>query len=708
MPLVLAGLAACALGALALITPAGEVRLLLLLAFALVAPGAAVVCHVPLRSRLVAAALTVTASLTVLGLVTATGYWLGAWHPLGVHVGLMLASAVSLVVGAVGGATRTAVDTLPVAVSRPPHGVPPAVRLLPALLIVAALALWTWSLRIVDVTAVGEFGLTAALGWPFVTAVVLVCAALAVELFAGSRTLVLGAAVLALLLLTRATAPLLLDAPQYAWTFKHFGVVELIERAGRVTDPHDIYQQWPAFFTAAAQLSGLAGVAPAAYANWAPLLFGGLDALLVAAMARTLTADRRVVLLAVFVFTAGAWPESNYFSPQAFAYALMLGFYVVVLLWLRAAPHVPATSGRGLWSRLRAALLRGVPPLPGGRSAPPRTAVVAATVVFVALTAAHQLSPYLVLAPLAILAMLRLVRPRLLVVLLATIAAGYALPRLGGVVSDYSIFTGLNPFANGAGNATRGWATPGQAFSALTVRGTCFALWGAALFAALVNRRWLGRVVLPLTLMFAPFALMLVTSYGGEIVYRVYLFALPTCALLAAVLWLGLARRPRRATLVSTAVLAALCLASLQAVHGQFALDRVPTSAVAAAEDFYARAEPGSAVLLAAPDFPARLTADYGVFNVGEGREPALVDEPDFQDVRFGPESVPAVTAWARSFAGAQHYLVVSEPMIRQVHYFGTLPDGSLEGLVAALRTSPEWTVFADDGETTVFRLVTG
>lgn len=713
--LTLVGLAASALGALALAIEPGETRLLLLLAFVVVGPGAAIVCHARLRNGLAASALTITASLTSIGLVTAVTFWLDSWHPLAVHLGMLAASAASLF-------TRLAVDwtgrprslasytpaeTLPAREPEVRRAWPTAIRFLPPLMVGVGLALWLWSMWGFDPSTVGGFGLTIALGWPFISALVLVCGAFIVELLTASRTAILAAALAAFLLLSRATASLLLHFPEYAWTFKHLGVVELISQNGHITDPEDIYQLWPAFFTSAAHVTALAGLDPIAYATWSPLFFSTVDAILVGALCRALTSDKRILFLTVFIFTGAAWPVTNYFSPQAFGFALMLGFYLIVLLWLRPASRRMPERGSRILGKLRNVLLRGGQPLgPEPTRSPSRAAMAAACAVFLVITAAHQLSPYLMLVPLAVLALLRLIRPRYLVLVLGIIAVGYTMLRLPNVASAYTIFTGINPFVNGAGNAPNGWATPGQVFSSIAVRATCFGLWGTALFAALMSRKQLGRIVLPLTLVFAPFTLMAVTSYGGEVVYRVYAFSLPMCALLGATLWLGIARNPLRSALISTTTLSVFCFAAMQGVQGQFGLDKVPNSEIMAAEHLYATAPPGSVVLLAAPNFPTRLNGNYDSFNRGTtGRDPSLLDQPRFHNARFGQDSIPAVTEWAEGFNGTSRYLIVSKQMKTSTHYFGLLPSGSLEGLSRGLRASPHWVVFYHEGGTTIFQL---
>ena len=57
-----------------------------------------------------------------------------------------------------------------------------------------------------------------------------------------------------------ATVPLLYRTIEYAWTYKHIGVVDLIREYGHLLASNDIYQQWPGFFATMAILSHVAGV----------------------------------------------------------------------------------------------------------------------------------------------------------------------------------------------------------------------------------------------------------------------------------------------------------------------------------------------------------------------------------------------------------------------------------------------------------------
>ena len=72
---------------------------------------------------------------------------------------------------------------------------------------------------------------------------------------------------------------------------------------------------------------------------------------------RTLTIDRRLVWLAVWVFYLGNWVGQDYFSPQAFAYLLYLMLLAILVTWMRPAgwPGLacarPARRGAALIAR---------------------------------------------------------------------------------------------------------------------------------------------------------------------------------------------------------------------------------------------------------------------------------------------------------------------------------------------------------------------
>jgi hypothetical protein len=226
-----------------------------------------------------------------------------------------------------------------------------------------------------------------------------------------------------------------------------------------------------------------------------------------------------------------------------------------------------------------------------------------------------------------------------------------------------------------------------------------------------------------LTLAFSPFIYLFAGNYGGELVYRIYVFSLPWCAFMIATVWItGIedvhrpsrrrhrAPHPRLSRYVVTesvagAALTVLALAALQGTEGQFAFDHVSPESVVAADYFYDHARPGSTLVLATPNFPGRLDARYRLFNRGLTTEPALTDDPQFEHKRLDHTMISAVTSYVSAFPGREHFLAVSRDMAVEAGYFGHLPAGSLTALREALRGSPRWSVFYENPEVVIFQL---
>ena len=88
-----------------------------------------------------------------------------------------------------------------------------------------------------------------------------------------------------------------------ACTYKHFGVVDYMVHGGALSDPLDVYQQWPGFFAAAAALVRLSGRSPLAYSNWAQLFFEMLNAVVIFAIARRFSQGHQESLTSQFCFS---------------------------------------------------------------------------------------------------------------------------------------------------------------------------------------------------------------------------------------------------------------------------------------------------------------------------------------------------------------------------------------------------------------------
>ncbi len=566
----------------------------------------------------------------------------------------------------------------------------------PPAVLVLGLCAWALGVGQLKPPAIGSYGLLASADPWFLIGLGMLVTGFLIELQrSDARGWVLGLGIVAVIVAIHATVPIVYGTPEYAWVYKHIGVALALGQNGRVTDTSSIYQQWPALFAATAALSALAHVGPQTFATWTPLAFELAEALVLLATFRLLSGQRRIAYLAVLLYEGLiSWVGQDYLSPQAFAYLLWLGLVLVLVRWLRRpAPVEP----RGWLARLRAPLLAGLAPPPTTTRGRRAVAIVLVAVVFLAIVAAHQLSPYVALAGVAALAVLGLIGPWWLVLLLAAIAGGYLAPRYGLIAHNFGgLFSGGNPIQNASGS--RGTAHGGpQAATALIVRGLAACMWLLALAA--IARRWrsLGRVAFTAVLAFSPFVVLLAQSYGGEAIYRVYLFSAPWCALLIAgsVYELG---RPLLRWMLAGGVCGAALFAGLQGLYGPVAVNAVTHDELAASAWLYAHTPPGSLIVLAADDFPALDTADY---NARELK--VMPADPQIGEAWLDEGNVSEVESWVAGLGHQSAYVVVSHGMAAYANYFGA-PAGFTR-LAHALPTAPGWTVVYRNADVTIYRL---
>ena len=199
------------------------------------------------------------------------------------------------------------------------------------------------------------------------------------------------------------------------------------------------------------------------------MFFDLLDCLMLLAIFRVLTRSTRISFLAVALFEGGvAWVAQDYLSPQAFAYVLWLGFVLILVRWLLVVPVVrsPRTVSRrsAVCASTRFAA-RGSLRRPARRA---RVRAVAGLGIYAVIIFSHQLTPYLGLAALVVLALLDVVRPRWLTVAAGLLTIAYLIPSYS-VVAPYGLFSGFDIVSNASG-PVRGGASNAQAFTALVDR----------------------------------------------------------------------------------------------------------------------------------------------------------------------------------------------------------------------------------------------
>jgi hypothetical protein len=578
--------------------------------------------------------------------------------------------------------------------------------------------LWLFALSRTSTAGVDSYGLLFVMHPTFFVAIGVCVAGFLVELSRRTwRGWVLIGYLVLLVLLMHATVPLLDSAPEYPWVYKHLGVVDFIRVHGEVTDSADIYQQWPTFFAAVAQLVAASGIDPLRVAAWAPPFFDLANCLPVFAIARTLTDNRRVPFLTAFVFTAMNWIEQDYLSPQAFAYLLSLGALMILLRWLRRAPSAKRVRWR-LLRRLQSWVQAGLPDMPYTSARTERASLIALYVVYGTIVISHQISPYIVAASATALVVLGLIQPWRVVPILMGIAVAYAAPRYS-VVDSYGALSGFDFFSNAKGlNHASGQLAAGGVFSHKVVMTLVLTVWGSVGVILLAARRRLGPLAVPGVLAFAPMAILIGQNYGGEAVYRVFLFSAPWCSYLitGAVLRIRLPSRLWRVRLplpalrvaVATPVLAATALAAMQGEHGQFVFEQLTPDEVTGSLYLYNHVTNGSWVIDALGNSPDRLTAKYAEINQGANASllPSLDGGPVKVSAAMDAKDIAGINGYFQDHARRPEYLVITSSMEHYADFFGYLPPGTLDRLNTALTASPRWTVFWASAHMRVYKFV--
>ena len=667
------------------------------LLIACVPPGAAVMCWVDSDYGVVQAGLTLTISLAVTAIVTSVMLWLTAWHPkalFAITALSVLSCAIRLCRAGIPAMTWTRPST---------RGQRLWARLIP---LVVGLAAWGYGISQIHVESISTYGLLASANiWYFLGLALLLGGGL-LELLSGTpRTWLLITYLVALIVVIYATEPILFKVPEYGWVYKHIGIIQSFSTYGRITDRSDIYDQWPALFATVASVSGLSKVGPLNFAAWGPLAFELADALLLLGIFRMLMVNRRATYLALFLYEGFiAWVGQDYLSPQAFAYLLWLGIATIILRWLLVpACNRPKGDERsGVVSRLRARLLTGMPHPPAASPTERGLAFTLVIVLYFAIVAAHQLTPYVVIAQVGGLVVLGLLwRGWMLTALLIVLVGAFLLPRYSLIADQYGgLLSGGNAVNNASGiQGTTNYGA--QEFSGKVVEVLAVILYLPALVSILRHWRALGQVAIPGILAFAPVLILFGQDYGGEAIYRVYMFSSAWCSILLANSLIQIRATAWRRALVSCTCVV-IVLLGMEGSYSALSVNGFTPQELSASLWLYGHAPRGSLFVLATDNFPNLEAPDFKDFNT------LIIPEFPLEPGRawLTDADLPAIEKWIASFHNSNTYVVFSRRENAYAVYFDNPSGmGKLEKEVAY---APGWTVVYRNSDATIYRVMIG
>ncbi len=351
---------------------------------------------------------------------------------------------------------------------------------------------------------------------------------------------VLSALLVALVFCLDGVTGLIEPLPRFATAYQVSGFVNYISQTGHVTPSLTAYFSWPGFLAMISFVAGAAGVhSLLPLMTWWPVVVDLLVLVPFLLLTRALRMNWRARWFAALLFSLGNWVGQDYFSPQSLNYLLYLVFLAVILTWF----SVQFQGGQPQRTGQRKPGGRVPGELPASYVARPLRALLLLLLIaiFVVSTLSHQLTPFLLIAACAGLVLVRRCTPRGLPILFAVIAIGWI---SYGTVAYWSghLSTVFGDFGHLGGTvsasvSSRVIGTPIHQLVDKTRIGLA-GLMAVMAIAGLV-RRWRGGITdrALIVLLIAPVTIAGLQNYGGEISLRVYLFALPAAAILAAFLF---------------------------------------------------------------------------------------------------------------------------------------------------------------------------
>ncbi|MFF8510803.1 hypothetical protein ACF064_22200 [Streptomyces sp. NPDC015492] len=572
---------------------------------------------------------------------------------------------------------------------------PDALNLAPLLL---AAGLWLWALPGIDFRDMDQFGLLDRFPLVYYAALVVLTGGFVLTLRrAGTVPLWPATYCAAMLVALKAPPAILYDSVRYAWASKHDAIISRLLAQGTVHPGTELsggmsaYDQWPGFFSLDAALVRAFGVdAAASFINWAPVALGLLTVPVLILVYRTFSDDWRLVWTGVWIFQLANWVGQDYLSPQGFSYLLYLTVFAVVVRHF----VLPGSAGA---LRDRAALD------PAAAAVPPPTttrqravAVLFLLPVVATINASHQLTPVMLCASLFALCLTRRYRNLGLLAVTGLTMLVWNLT-MGRELFLETLGTLREKAGDLLGNSRPGFAGdptgPGPELVGSANILMVLALGGLAVAAVLLRRR-LVRSALPLLLTAAaPLPAFAVNDYGGEMIFRVYLFGLPGAAFFAAAALVpatGAAGRAasiarRTAAVALPVTLVAMLAGFLPSYYGKEGMHYAPPGETALTRRAFDRAPEGALIVAATGAF-----AD-SYYRYDRYERWFFTEQEVDENLRMLQD--PAGYLAGGIPAGRPAYVILTPTQGEAVIGEGYLPEGGFARLGAALKASPLFAV---------------
>jgi len=580
------------------------------------------------------------------------------------------------------------------------------------LLPLGAFLLWLISLQSVNVGQMNDLGLVSVMPPTTIIALILMMISFCLAL-RQPRVPIMILHLLLLIFMLYGFTTLVEQAPRFSVLYRHAGYTEYIMRTSTVDPGLDAYFNWPGFFVLVAFVTKISGYSSIlGYAVWAPVFLNLLYLGPMYLIFTSGTSGKRTAWLALWLFYLTNWIGQDYFSPQGFNFFLYLVIIAILLRWFRPAPvqrrekvddeqewenGVPEKRWMGVINQAPTRVASGVfawlrapdsVPTREPITASKRAALLVLVLFIFALSVfSHPLTPFFIIISVAALVIFRRCSPWWLPIVMTAMTGAWIIlmtqPFLVGHLNWVTGGLGAIEKAFSANVSSRVSGSPGHSLIVKIGLLTTALIWGLACLGAL--HRLIGGYhdLWLMLLAIAPFPLLIAEPYGGEMLLRIYLFALPPVVFFAASLAYprAIPRTSRWMTVAVAAGVILLLIGFLFTRYGNERMDYMTNDEVNGVRYLYSIAPPNSTFIEAWDGSPWQFQ-DFEQYNTY-----SLTDSL--------PNAVPSANVSAiiqfiksKEHANAQTYILFTRSQRATAEMTSGMSPGVLDNLENALLTS--------------------
>lgn len=491
--------------------------------------------------------------------------------------------------------------------------------ILPLIIILLSGILFFSSLRSMDIRDITDIGLISVMPIQFFASLVLLIGSFFYSLFQSKYfPVIIFLHLLLLIFILFGITAMIEEVPRFNVTWRHIGIIDYIIENQGVGPSWDVYFGWPGLFIFNAfpvLLSGLQE--PLNFVSWSPVFLNLLYLGPLLLIFRSVTKDQRLVWSAVLFFYISNWIGQDYFSPQGFAYFFYLLILGILLTWFGKPTTIEWIENlsyrwsffSGLSEEVQESMM---PPKPEASPGQKIGLFFIILVSFFYLTTSHPLTPMAIFLSLIALTLFKRVSVQGLVIIMFVAIVAW----MGYVGKDY-IGNNIEKILAGIGQVDaavdenftgRLVGSPGHVLVVQLRMVMTLVLWGLAGLGIIMRiRKGIWDINL-LLITIAPFSLLGLQLYGGEMLLRAYLFALPPMVFFAVSLFFPKKDKPLTWITPVFLTLASFIMLSgfLFTRYGNEKFDMFTREEVAAVQALYELAEPKVLFVAPSPHYPIK------------------------------------------------------------------------------------------------------